>query len=256
MVKLFHDSFQNYKVYQLPKAQLVIADIPFNLGNNAYASNPVWYNGGDNRNGESSKANKKFFTGDDRFRLPEFFHFCSRMLKPEPKETGQAPALVVFCAFEQMHDLIQLAKENGFNGNIPLIFRKNYSPSVLKANMKIVCNCEYGVVLYREKLPKFNNGGKMIFNCIDYPRDTESPKIHPTQKGVHLLQYLIKIFTDEGDVVFDPCAGSGSTLMACRLLNRDCYGFEINRDFYEKANAWITGDGSAFRIKKENLFAL
>lgn len=44
--KLFHDNFQNYKRYGIPKAQLVIADIPYNIGDNAYGSNPMWYNGG------------------------------------------------------------------------------------------------------------------------------------------------------------------------------------------------------------------
>ena len=43
---LIHDHFQNYKRYNIPKAQLVIADIPYNTGNNAYASNPQWYEGG------------------------------------------------------------------------------------------------------------------------------------------------------------------------------------------------------------------
>jgi hypothetical protein len=44
-VNLIHDYFQNYKRYNIPKAQLVIADIPYNVGNNAYASNPQWYEG-------------------------------------------------------------------------------------------------------------------------------------------------------------------------------------------------------------------
>lgn len=51
-IELYNDHFQNYKVYGIPKAQLVIADIPYNLGNNAYASNPMWYIDGDNKNGE------------------------------------------------------------------------------------------------------------------------------------------------------------------------------------------------------------
>mgnify|MGYP003295400540 CR=1 FL=1 len=52
-VQLYHDNFQNFKRYNIPKkAQLVIADIPYNIGENAYASNPMWYNGGDNKNGE------------------------------------------------------------------------------------------------------------------------------------------------------------------------------------------------------------
>lgn len=61
-VELFNDNFQNFKRYGIPKAQLVIADIPYNLGNNAYASNPMWYVNGDNKNGESKKAGKAFLT--------------------------------------------------------------------------------------------------------------------------------------------------------------------------------------------------
>ena len=105
--------------------------------------------------------------------------------------------------------------------------------------MKIVGNCEYGVLLYRDKLPKFNNdavGGGMVFNCMDWMRDNRTPKIHPTQKPVPLLEYLIRIFTDPGDVVIDPCAGSGSTLFAAMELGRRAYGFEIKKEFFKAAN--------------------
>lgn len=61
------------------------------------------------------------------------------------------------------------------------------------------------------------------------------PKIHPSQKPVKTLKKLIKIFTDEGDVVIDPCAGSGTTLRAAAELGRSTYGFEIDRIFYRRA---------------------
>jgi site-specific DNA-methyltransferase (adenine-specific) len=236
---LFNDHFQNFKTYNIQKAQLIIADIPYNLGNNAYASNPAWYKDGDNANGESELAGKSFFDTDENFRPAEFMHFCSKLLKKEPKEKGQAPCMIVFCAFDQQMYLIELAKRYGLNNYINLVFRKNFSAQVLKANMKIVGNCEYGLLFYREKLPKFNNKGKMVFNCIDWERDENSEKIHPTQKPVKLLKKLIEIFTDENDIVIDPCAGSGSTLIAAIELNRKAYGFEIKKDFYKKANEWI-----------------
>lgn len=236
---LFNDHFQNFKSYNIQKAQLIIADIPYNLGNNAYASNPAWYKDGDNSNGESELAGKSFFDTDENFRPAEFMHFCSKLLKKEPKERGQAPAMIVFCAFDQQMYLIELAKRYGLNNYINLVFRKNFSAQVLKANMKIVGNCEYGLLFYREKLPKFNNNGKMIFNCIDWERDENTEKLHPTQKPVKLLKKLIEIFTDEGDIVIDPCAGSGSTLIAAIELNRKAYGFEIKKDFHKKANEWI-----------------
>ena len=170
ITEIYHDNFQNYKKYNIKKAQLVITDIPYNLGINAYASNPVWYNGGDNANGESKKAGKNFFNGDGQFKIPEYMHFCNNLLIKEPKEKGKAPAMIVFCAFEQMTELIEYGKKYGFMNSYPLIFIKNYSAQVLKANMKIVGATEYAVVLYRDKLPKFNNKrkpdgtGQMIFN--------------------------------------------------------------------------------------------
>ena len=262
-IELFNDHFQNYKVYGIPHAQLIIADIPYNIGVNAYASNPAWYKDGDNKNGESALAGKEFFDTDKDFRPAEFMHFCSQMLVKEPKQgvrendnenettegnkggqkmvgsrkKSNAPCMIIFCAFEQMQYLIELGKRYGFQHYIPLVFRKNFSAQVLKANMKVVGNCEYGLILYKDKLPKFNNEGRMIFNCMDWVQDGKDiPKIHPTQKPVALLERLIEIFTDPNDVVIDPCAGSGSTLRAAMNCGRRAYGFEIKKDFFKQAN--------------------
>lgn len=236
-IELFNDNFQNFKKYGIPKAQLVIADIPYNLGKNAYASSTEWYIDGDNKNGESKKAGKQFFNTDSNFNIAEYMHFCSRLLKKEPKEKGQAPAMIVFCSFEQMQTVIKYGQKYGFKNHYPLFFVKNYSAQVLKANMRIVGATEHAVVLYRDKLPKFNNNGKMIFNWFKWERDKASdyPKIHPTQKPVCVLKRLIEIFTDVGDTVIDPCAGSGTTLRACAEIDRSCYGFEIDKRFYKDA---------------------
>lgn len=234
--RLFNDHFQNYKRYSIPKAQLVIADIPYNLGKNAYASSVEWYVDGDNKKGESDKANKSFFDTDENFKISEFMHFCSKMLIKEPKEKGKAPAMIVFCSFQQLQMVIEYGKKYGFKNNIPLVFVKKTSPQVLKANMKVVGATEYALVLYREKLPKFNNDGRMILNWFDWEVDNSYPKIHPTQKPIPVLKRLIEIFTDYGDVVIDPCAGSGSTIRAAAELNRNAYGFEIKKDMCKEAN--------------------
>lgn len=237
--KLYNDHFQNYKKYWIPKAQLIIADIPYNLGNNAYASNPAWYEGGDNSNGESELAGKQFFDTDKNFKISEFLHYANQMLKPEPKEAGKAPCIVVFCEYEQQFELIQKAPQYWFKNYINLVFRKNFSAQVLKANMKVVGNCEYGLILYRDKLPKFNNHWKMIFNCFEWEKDTQTAKVHPTQKPVQLLEQLIEIFTDKEEVVIDPCAGSGTTLLAAARCNRKSFGFEIKKNFYQLAKEKI-----------------
>ena len=240
--ELYRDSMQNYKKYGIPRAQLIIADVPYNVGNNFYGSNPMWYNGGDNKNGESKLAGKAAFNSDFNFNLYEYFHFCSRMMRKEPKTSGErgrssdAPCMIVFCSFEQTHTLIDAAKKHGFVKYIPMVFCKNYSPQVLKANMRVVGACEYALILYRDKLPKFRNNGEMVFNWQPWERDgKEIPKIHPAQKSVTVLKKLIQTFTDPGDVVIDPCAGSGATLRAAMELRRHSYGFEIDRNFYRRA---------------------
>lgn len=249
-LELYRDNFQNYKRYNIPRANLVIADIPYNIGKNAYGSSTEWYIDGDNKNGESKKAGSNFFNSDENFNIAEYMHFCNKMLIKEPKEKGKAPAMIIFCSYQQMPMVEEYGKKHGFKKSYPLFFIKNYSSQVLKANMRIVGATEHAVVLYRDKLPKFNNGvqkgedgknirgtGKMIFNWMEWSRDPKDiPKIHPTQKPIGVLKQLIEIFTDPGDVVIDPVAGSGTTLRAAAELGRKAYGFEIDREFYKKAS--------------------
>lgn len=253
--ELWNDSFQNRKKYPIQKAQLVIADIPYNIGTNFYGSNPSWYIGGDNKNGESKLAGKAAFASDFDFNVNEYFHFCSRLMKKEPKKGGMrgqssdAPSMIVFCSFQQMASLIEAAKKNGFTKYIPLTFIKKSSPQALKANMRIVGATEHALLFYRSYLPKFRNGAKkdedgkiirgtghMVLDWFPWERDgKEVPKIHPAQKPVKVLKRLIEICTDPGDVVIDPCFGSGATARACLETGRQFYGFEINKEFYRRA---------------------
>lgn len=253
--ELYNDSMQSWKCYPIQKAQLIIADVPYNVGNNFYGSNPVWYKGGDNKNGESDKAGKAAFYSDYNFNLYEYFHFCSRLMKKEPKKGGargrssDAPCMIVFCSFQQQSILIDAAAKHGFVHYIPLTFIKKSSPQALKANMRIVGATEHALLFYRSYLPKFRNGSKvdengktirgtghMVLDWFQWERDgKEVPKIHPTQKPVNVLKKLIEICTDPGDVVIDPCFGSGATARAARETGRNFYGFEINKDYYRRA---------------------
>lgn len=163
--------------------------------------------------------------------------------------SSDAPCMIVFCSFQQMHTLIEAAKKHGFVHYIPLTFIKKSSPQALKANMRIVGATEHAILFYRSYLPKFRNGaeydedgkpvrgtGHMVLDWFKWERDGKDiPKIHPTQKPVSVLKRLIEICTDPGDVVIDPCFGSGSTARAARETGRHFYGFEINKEYYQRA---------------------
>ena len=70
----------------------------------------------------------------------------------------------------------------------------------------------------------------------------ERGTLHPTQKPVDLLEYLIKTYTNEGALILDNCMGSGSTGVACVNTNRDFIGIELDKDYFNIAKQRITGN--------------
>lgn len=67
-------------------------------------------------------------------------------------------------------------------------------------------------------------------------------KVHPTQKPVALMEYLIKTYSNEGDVVLDFCAGSGTTGVAAKNLNRNFIGIEMDETYFNIAKKRILGE--------------
>lgn len=92
---------------------------------------------------------------------------------------------------------------------------------------------------WRPSLKSSNEGG-YIQQFTNYPTtvlyfDKVQKAVHPTQKPVALLEYLIKTYTREGETVLDNCMGSGSTAIACINTNRNYIGFELNQNYYNVA---------------------
>lgn len=84
-----------------------------------------------------------------------------------------------------------------------------------------------------------NNGDRFPTSILKFNRDKE--RFHPTQKPVDLLEYLIKTYTNENEVVLDNCMGSGSTGVACKNLNRKFIGIELNEEYFNIAKERIEG---------------
>ena len=92
-----------------------------------------------------------------------------------------------------------------------------------------------------------SKGERFPTNIIKFPNDNHK-SIHPTQKPVALLEYLIKTYTNEGETVLDNCMGSGSTGVACVNLNRSFIGIEMDDKYFEIASKRIND-----HIKKINI---
>ena len=67
--------------------------------------------------------------------------------------------------------------------------------------------------------------------------------IHPTQKPVALMEYLIKTYSNEGEIVLDNCMGSGTTAMACKGTKRNFIGCDLDEKYATLAESWVTGMG-------------
>lgn len=118
--------------------------------------------------------------------------------------------------FPQNIKEVNIQKKNNPNSN----WRKNKGYN----SMNNVLNSDK---TYIQKFTGYPN------SILEFKRDKE--KYHPTQKPVELLQYLIRTYTNERDVVLDNCIGSGSTAVACINENRQYIGFEINEEYYKTA---------------------
>ena len=222
----YNDDFMNYKNYKMEKAKLILTDIPYCIGVNAYASNKQWWKDGNVAKGYSEKAKKEFFKGDHDFSIDNFLQFCQDNLD----DNG---SVIVWCSHLQQFEIISKMKKYGFKKYIPLVFVKNNSAEVLKANMRIVGACEYGLQLIKNRLPEFKNNRRMIKNW--FPMNTQFftiKKVHPNQKPDNLISQFIELYTNPGDVVIDPCMGSGSVYFNCKSLDRKFYGFEILEEYY------------------------
>ena len=84
-----------------------------------------------------------------------------------------------------------------------------------------------------EKVETISNGERFPIDIIHYNRDADG--FHPTQKPVDLLRYLVLTYTNDGDTVLDNCMGSGTTAIACIKEHRHFIGFELSKEYFDKA---------------------
>lgn len=84
-----------------------------------------------------------------------------------------------------------------------------------------------------------NNGERFPRDVLTFSNGNNARKIHPTEKPVDLLEYMIRTYTDEGETVLDSCMGSGSCGVACQHLGRNFIGIEKDAGYFEAAKERI-----------------
>lgn len=123
-----------------------------------------------------------------------------------------------------------------------LVFYKHlptYNPQMKIGKPYVVPGRSNTSTLYRnfkKTKDRYNKGTRFPVNCIHFSNDHwQGKRLHPTQKPVPLLEYLIKTYSNKDDLVLDNTMGSGSTGVACKKLHRSFIGMEINKHYFNIA---------------------
>lgn len=121
-----------------------------------------------------------------------------------------------------------------------------YNPQMIKyegpLRVNKIKNGKLGALIdSKEGKPKEykDKGIRYPLQIVHFKRDILTSNLHPTQKPLELMKYLVETYTNEGDTVFDFTMGSGTTGVACKLLNRNFIGVEIDKNYFEIAKERI-----------------
>jgi site-specific DNA-methyltransferase (adenine-specific) len=202
------DCLEGMKRIQDGSIDLVCTDIPYGVCNR---------NDNGLRNLDKNKADI------ETFPLADFLMEINRVTKG---------SVYIFCASEQLSEIRSALVQNGFTTRVCVWEKTNPSPMngqhVWLSGIEL---CVYG----RKKGATFNEHCK---NTV-FRHPCGRNKLHPTQKPLELFERFILASTNQGDVVLDPCMGSGTTAIACINTNRNYIGFELDKHYCEIANERI-----------------
>lgn len=139
--------------------------------------------------------------------------------------------IVIFCSNKQVSEIMQYWETKGYSTTLLVWKKPNPIPF---GNGKYVSDVEY-MIYIRGKGATYNNiGVKDQSKVFEYPSPSSKVRIHPTQKPVELLKRLLKIHTNENQIVLDVFCGSGSCGIACKELNRHFIGIELDKEMFDK----------------------
>lgn len=208
---------------------LTVLDVKFD----AIITDPPYNISRDNNFKTMGRAGIDFGEWDKDFDLTGWISHCEPLLK-------KGGNIVIFNDWKNMSYIVNELEENGFEIK-DLIRWKKQNPMPRNRDRRFITDYEVAVWAVKK-------GGKWTFNRLDdkYERPeivcgitSKSEKlngVHPTQKPIEVMKWLIERLTNEGDVVLDPFMGSGSTGVACIGTNRKFTGIELDENYFKIAN--------------------
>lgn len=177
----------------------------------------------------------------DRFRIsidfgewdqPDAFDI-KKMIKESYRCLKDGGYIVCFYDLWKINIVKEAMEEAGFN-QLRLIEWQKTNPVPINSKINYLTNAkEFAVCAVKGSSPIFKS--EYDNGVYSYPICHEKDRFHPTQKPVDLIREIIAKHSNEGDLVLDNCMGSGTTAIACIREKRNFIGFELNKEYYDKA---------------------
>ena len=225
MIKLLNgDCLEVMKNIKDKSVDLVCTDIPYELNNHGGTRSALA-----KRNAKVRDEVDFMAHGIDYDSVfSEFLRVC------------RVPNIVTFCSNLQIGKIITWFNEHKIKTDVLVWSKTNPAPL---CNGKYISDLEYIIYAHTKGSP-FNNNAN--FNqkkkCKQYSIVTKNNKFHPTTKPLQLMIDLVNVHSFENDLVLDPFMGSGTTGVACKNLNRNFIGIELDKNYFDVAKERIKNE--------------
>ena len=207
MVNLMQgDCFECMKEIPDSSIDMILTDPPYGMSYNS---------------GRRKVSHRSIKNDDSLYWLDGFAEECFRVAKNNT-------AHYVTCSFHHIDTFKQAFQKYFKIKNILVWVKNNHGSGDLKADFAP----QHEFVLFLHKGRRLYNG-KRVSNVLHFPKTGNT--LHPTQKPVEMMEFLIQKFCDEDQLVLDPFMGSGTTGVACVNTNRDFIGIELDADYFKVA---------------------
>lgn len=208
---------------------LILTDPPYNIGQFAE----------ERGNNFSSLRENNFISANwDNEENEDWVELMNSFFREAGRVIKVGGSMVIFTSVLKLDIIIHLAESHGFYYKTVGVWHKT-NPLPRNMNIHFVNSVEPWIYFtYKSKTGTFNNDNKVIHDFIETsitPRREKEYGSHPTQKPLELMEHFIKVLSNEGDIILDPFMGSGTTGVACKTLNRNFIGIEIDKNYFDIA---------------------
>ena len=204
---------------------LILTDPPYNLGKFMK-----------DRATNLKQMRPNFFgsAGWDDLEFDEWVEYMDKFFEEAARVSKIGGSMIVFMSIIKVETIIRLAQKHGFYYKTTGIWHKT-NPMPRNMNLHFINSTEAWIYfVYKKHTGTFNNNGKAVHDFFETsvtPTGERKFGKHPTQKPIQLLEQMILLLSNPGDLVFDPFMGSGSTGVAALKNGRDFIGSEISQEY-------------------------